>query len=82
LTDKPRGYSLLHLVAGLAQLKSVTFLLDCGADPNGELLRGAFATCCACADVGGAAAALAALQLSQNRHLLLYVGWLASPSSP
>lgn len=37
LTDKPHGYSLLHLAAGVGSLASVTFLLECGADPNGEL---------------------------------------------
>ncbi|KAI3425195.1 hypothetical protein D9Q98_008964 [Chlorella vulgaris] len=34
LTDKPHGYSLLHLAAGVGSLASVTFLLECGADPN------------------------------------------------
>lgn len=36
LADKPHGYSLLHLAAGVGSLSSVTFLLECGADPNGE----------------------------------------------
>ncbi|KAL4419788.1 hypothetical protein ABPG75_006886 [Micractinium tetrahymenae] len=34
LADRPHGYSLLHLAAGMAQPASVTFLLDSGADVN------------------------------------------------
>lgn len=36
LAERPHGYSLLHLAAGMAQPASVSFLLDCGADANGE----------------------------------------------
>lgn len=44
LADRPHGYSLLHLAAGVGALASVTFLLESGADANGEL-----ATCWVCA---------------------------------
>lgn len=36
LADRPHGYSLLHLAAGVGALASVTFLLQSGADANGE----------------------------------------------
>ena len=35
---RPRGYSLLHLAAGVGQLASVRLLLELGADANGERL--------------------------------------------
>lgn len=35
LLERPHGYGLLHLAAGLAQPASLTFLLDGGADANG-----------------------------------------------
>ncbi|PSC70051.1 DNA-(apurinic or apyrimidinic site) lyase 2 [Micractinium conductrix] len=34
LLERPHGYGLLHLAAGLAQPASLTFLLDGGADAN------------------------------------------------
>eukprot|EP00887_Chlorella_sp_A99_P002976 scaffold24.g2976.t1 len=32
--ERPRGYGLLHLAAGMGQLASVRLLLELGADPN------------------------------------------------
>ena len=41
LADKPHGYALLHLAAGVGALPAVTFLLESGADPNGGFGGGA-----------------------------------------
>ena len=36
LEDRPQGWSLLHIAAGLGQAAAVRFLLAKGADPVGE----------------------------------------------
>ncbi len=36
LQDRPQGWSLLHIAAGMGQAAAVRFLLAKGADPAGE----------------------------------------------
>lgn len=35
LSERPRGFSLLHVAAGMGQEAMVHWLLSCGANPNG-----------------------------------------------
>lgn len=69
LGDKPHGYSLLHLAAGVGALPSVTFLLDTGADPNGGLggRVGGWVGGCAAQQPGAALRAAAGRPEGQGR---------------